>query len=80
MTGGWGTDAAGAGLRRATEAYGKVVVESTGQAISALESKPGYFRRCLSELAISDGRVLRSGLRQLSRIVSGNQFHPCYLP
>jgi len=74
MVRGWGADAAVAGLRRATEAYGKVVVESAVKAIGALEGEPGYFRHCTSELAISDGRVLRSGLRQLSKILDGNRY------
>ena len=74
MVRGWGADAAVAGLRRATEAYGKVVIESTGKAIGALEGAPGYFRYCMSELAISDGRALRSGLRQLSQILDGVQY------
>ena len=74
MIRGWGADAAVAGLRRATEAYGKVVVESMGKAIGALEGEPGYFRHCMSELAISDGRVLRSGLRQLTQILDGNRY------
>ena len=73
MIRGWGGDAALAGLRRAAEAYGKVVVESTGKAIGVLEGRPEYFRRCLSELAISDGRVLRSGLRRLSHMLDGDR-------
>ena len=74
MIRGWGADAAVAGQRRASEAYGKVVVESAGKAIGALEGEPGYFRHCMSELAISDGRVLRSGLRQLSHLLDGVQY------
>ena len=69
MIRGWGADAAVAGLRRASEAYGEVVVSSTGKAIGALEGDTGYFRHCLRELAISDGRVLRGGLRQLSQVL-----------
>ena len=72
MIKGWGADAAVAGLQRATDAYGKVVVESLGNAIEKLENEPGYFRHCLRELAVSDGRVLRSGLRALSQVISGD--------
>ena len=73
MIRGWGGDAAVAGLRRAADAYGEVVFKSTRKAIGALEGKPEYYRRCLSELAISDGRALRSGLRRLSQVLDGHQ-------
>lgn len=69
MLKGWGADAALAGLKRASDAYGDVVVRSLEHAIDKLENDPGYVRRCLRELGISDGRVLRSGLRALSKTI-----------
>ncbi len=69
MIKGWGDEAAVAGLERATDAYGEVVVASLKKAISKLEDDKRYFRHCLRELAISDGRGLRSGLRALLQAI-----------
>ena len=69
MIKGWGNAAAVSGLERATGAYGDVVVDSLSRAVMKLEEDSGYFRRCQGELAVSDGRELRRGLRALSQII-----------
>ncbi len=68
----WGVQAADAGLRRAAVAYGEIVFESTTRAINSLEDS-AYYRKCLSELAISGGRVLRRGLGSLSKLVTNRE-------
>ena len=69
MIKGWGGEAAVAGLERAANAYGEVVVASLTKAISKLENDEKYFQNCLRELAISDDRNLRSGLRTLLQVI-----------
>ena len=71
MIKGWGVKAALAGRERATDAYGEVVAKSLTRAISKLGDDSGYFRHCMRELAISDSKRLRSGLRALSRMPKG---------
>ena len=71
MIKGWGVKAASAGMERATDAYGEVVAKSLTRAISKLGDDSRYFRRCLHELAISDSKRLRSGLRALSQMLIG---------
>ena len=72
MINGWGVEAADVGLQRAADAYGEVVFESTTNAIKSLDDS-AYRRKCLRELAISEGRVLRSGLRVLSKFIADRE-------
>ena len=69
MIKGWGVKVAVAGLQRATDAYGEVVVASCKEAIRKLMGDAGYCRHCLHELTVTDSRRLRSGLRALSRLI-----------
>ena len=76
MIKGWGANALVAGMHRAVEAYGDDVVESSRKAIDRLVGDPRYLQHCARELAITDGRVLRSGLRTLSQAIRGRSHQP----
>ena len=68
MSSEWCRESALAGLQRAMDGYGEVVLDSTRKAVKLL-SDSHHFRRCVTELAVTDSRKLRAGLRTLSNLI-----------